>query len=198
MEIAWSPRPGWSSDCAGLVRRFPDLALGAASICSPEALRSAAAAGFTYAVSPVLDRALLDACDTLDLTLVPGVMTPTEVHQARQWGCPLVKLFPAAALGQGYWSGLRRPLGNPLPFCIAAGGIRPDEVMAWLQAGVDAVTLGSGLLEGGERVELGPSPAFWSHWVPSGLHSPGRAEEPLRATALRATEATHHRLHCPC
>ena len=155
VEIAWSPLPGWAADCGKLVRRFPELALGAASICHIEALHAAVAAGFRYAVSPVLDRSLLEASAALGLTLVPGVMTPSEVHQARQWGCHLVKLFPASVLGPAYWSRLRRPLGDPLPFCIAAGGITPEDVVVWLQAGVDAVTLGSGLFEADKRDQLG-------------------------------------------
>jgi 2-dehydro-3-deoxyphosphogluconate aldolase/(4S)-4-hydroxy-2-oxoglutarate aldolase len=32
-----------------------------------------------------------------------------------------------------------------LPACIAAGGLAPADVEAWLQAGVDAVALGGAL-----------------------------------------------------
>jgi 2-dehydro-3-deoxyphosphogluconate aldolase/(4S)-4-hydroxy-2-oxoglutarate aldolase len=147
VEIAWQPGPHWSDQCGELVRRFPSLALGAASVCDGAGVHAAAAAGFRYAVSPVLERSLLEAAAALDLTLVPGVMTPSEVNQARRWGCAIVKLFPAATLGVAYWRRLRAPLGEPLPFCISAGGIRPEEVLSWLEAGVDAVALGSALGE---------------------------------------------------
>jgi 2-dehydro-3-deoxyphosphogluconate aldolase/(4S)-4-hydroxy-2-oxoglutarate aldolase len=147
VEIGWQPGPHWSAQCRELGWRFPTLALGAASVCDEDGVKASAAAGFRYAVTPVLDRSLLEAAAALDLTLVPGVMSPSEVHQARRWGCAIVKLFPAATLGVAYWSRLRAPLGDPLPFCIAAGGIRPEEVLSWLEAGVDAVALGSGLGE---------------------------------------------------
>ena len=145
VEIAWQPQPHWSGQMAELVRRFSDLELGAASVCEPQGVADAAAAGCRYAVSPVLDPALLDGAVRRDLVLVPGVMSPSEVHAARQLGCPIVKLFPAVSVGIAYWRRLMEPLGAPLPFCIAAGGLKLSDVRPWLEAGVDAVALGSGL-----------------------------------------------------
>lgn len=144
VELAWQADPTWVGSCRELIGAFPGLRLGAASLGSAAALEDARRAGFTYAVSPVLDRDLVERAGS-DLVLVPGVMTPTEVHQARSWGCRLVKLFPAAPLGAGYWRRLAAPLGTPLPFCIAAGGLAVGDVLTWLEGGVDAVALGSSL-----------------------------------------------------
>jgi 2-dehydro-3-deoxyphosphogluconate aldolase/(4S)-4-hydroxy-2-oxoglutarate aldolase len=68
------------------------------------------------------------------------------VDAAVRYGCGAVKLYPASALGCGYWPSLQGPLG-PLPFCIAAGGLRCGDVLPWLEAGVDAVALGHGLFD---------------------------------------------------
>ncbi len=148
VEIAWNADPLWSAQIRELVAMFPSLSLGAASVCSPEAVVAAAEAGLSYAVSPVLERSLLCQAQDAGVTLIPGVMTPSEVHCARRWGARIVKLFPAAPLGPHYWRRLRDPLGEPLPFCIAAGGLAPADVLPWLAAGVDAVALGSSLLAG--------------------------------------------------
>ncbi len=145
VEIAWQPLSGWVEQMAELIHRFPDLDLGAASVCEPQGVEASAAAGCRYAVSPVLDPALLAAAAQHDLLLVPGVMTPSEVQLARRLGCAIVKLFPAVSVGIDHWRRLREPLGAPLPFCIAAGGLRPADVLPWLAAGVDAVALGSSL-----------------------------------------------------
>jgi 2-dehydro-3-deoxyphosphogluconate aldolase/(4S)-4-hydroxy-2-oxoglutarate aldolase len=168
VEIAWQPGPLWLKEMAALVDRFPDLELGVASVCEPEAVAAAATAGCRYAVSPVLDPALLHAAAERDLVLVPGVMTASEVHSARRLGCAIVKLFPAVSVGIDHWRRLREPLGRPLPFCIAAGGLGPADVRPWLAAGVDAVALGSRLgallgdPEGEEAVwqELLAGPAY--------------------------------------
>ncbi|KEF41404.1 MAG: 2-dehydro-3-deoxyphosphogluconate aldolase [Cyanobium sp. CACIAM 14] len=161
VEIAWAPGRHWSEQCRRLVDAFPALQLGAASICAPAALEAVLAAGFSYGVSPILDGALLERAAAAAFPLVPGVMTPSEVNTARSLGCSVVKLFPAITLGIGYWRRLADPLGGALPFCIAAGGLRPQDVIPWLAAGVDAVALGSSLLAGagdGEAasVEQGP------------------------------------------
>lgn len=144
VEIAWSGDPAWVEECRQLLRGFPQLLLGAASICHGEALEACRQAGFSYAVSPVLDGGLLQRAGP-DLVVVPGVMTPSEVQRARGLGAPLVKLFPAVTLGPAYWRRLAAPLGDPLPFCIAAGGLAVTDVEPWLAGGVDAVALGSRL-----------------------------------------------------
>ncbi len=156
VEIAWNADPLWSAQTRELVALFPSLRLGAASVCTPQAVVAAAEAGLSYAVSPVLERSLLCQAQDAGLTLVPGVMTPSEVHCARRWGARIVKLFPAAPLGPHYWRRLRDPLGEPLPFCIAAGGLGPVDVLPWLAAGVDAVALGSRLLREAEPFASGP------------------------------------------
>lgn len=158
VEIAWSPHPAWVLQCRQLIAAYPTLRLGAASVCTQEALADVIEAGFRYAVSPILDRSLIEAAGVAGLGLIPGVLTPSEVHAARSWGCPMVKLFPAASVGPGYWRRLVDPLGHPMPFCLAAGGLGPQDVLPWLAAGVDAIALGSGLLAAtsSSAVDLAP------------------------------------------
>jgi len=151
VEIAWQSGAGWISQCRELIGSFPGLRLGAASICTGEAISATREAGFCYAMAPILEASLLQQAEAVGLTLVPGVMTPSDIHQAMTLRCRLVKLFPAAVLGPSYWAGLREPLGGALPFCIAAGGLRPEDVLPWLQAGVDAVALGSRLISGADQ-----------------------------------------------
>jgi 2-dehydro-3-deoxyphosphogluconate aldolase/(4S)-4-hydroxy-2-oxoglutarate aldolase len=156
VEIAWVPCADWTAQCRQLIAAFPDLRLGASSICSAAALEAVLEAGFSYGVSPILDAALLERSFEAGFALVPGVMTPTEVNRARALGCSIVKLFPAITVGIGYWRRLREPLGAPLPFCVAAGGLHPSDVRPWLEAGVDAVALGSSLVGGAQGQEAPP------------------------------------------
>lgn len=149
VELAVQASRAWSQNTHRLAQTFPALRLGAASVTSLDHLEAVAAAGLAYAVSPIFDPELLQRAGLLGLTLVPGVQSPTEVHQAQKWGCALVKLFPARPLGPSYWPSLAGPLG-PLPFCIAAGGLACTDVLPWLDQGVDAVALGGRL--------FGPSP----------------------------------------
>jgi 2-dehydro-3-deoxyphosphogluconate aldolase/(4S)-4-hydroxy-2-oxoglutarate aldolase len=143
VEIACQPSADWSRQCRELMRAFPALHLGGASIVTRDGLRAVREAGLAYGVSPILDRRLQQEAAEAGFPLVPGVMTPSEVWKACRWGPGLVKLFPAAPLGASYWRRLRDPLGGSLPFCIAAGGLGLKDVCPWLAAGVDAVAVGS-------------------------------------------------------
>ncbi len=161
VELAVPPQPdaAWVGLGRELVQCFPELRLGAASLRSLEQLEAAHAAGLGYGVSPILEPALIAGARRLRLTLVPGVFSPTEVHRAQQLGCPLVKLYPAAALGPSYWPSLRGPLA-PLPACIAAGGLHCGDVLPWLAAGMAGVALGSRLFTAGPVADAPLDPAL--------------------------------------
>lgn len=154
VEIAWSVHPGWVEQVRELGARHSTLQLGAASVRSLPALEAVAAAGLPYAMAPVLDPLLQRQADRLGVQLVPGVFSPSEIHQAMALGCPAVKLFPAASLGVHHWQRLCAPFGGELPFCIAAGGLAVADLDAWLAAGVDAVTLGASVASGAALAEL--------------------------------------------
>ncbi len=68
---------------------------------------------------------------------VPGAFTPTEVETAWQGGAPLVKLFPAGALGPGYVRSLLSPLAGVK--LLATGGITAENARDFLDAGAVAV-----------------------------------------------------------
>lgn len=153
VEIAWTKHPAWAQQVALLRQRYPSLALGAASIISTSAVEAVLTAGLGYAMAPILDPVLQRQATEDGLLLVPGVFSPSDVQTARVLGCELVKLFPAVTLGVHYWQRLRQPLGE-LPFCIAAGGLGVGDLDPWLEAGVDAVTLGAQVTDGAELADL--------------------------------------------
>ena len=150
VELAVSLDPAWPLWVRSLVYAFPALQLGAASVRCGAGLDAAIAAGLGYAVSPILERSLLQRAAAAAIPLVPGVFSPSEIAAAVAWGAPAVKLYPAASLGPHYWQLLAGPL-RPLPFCIAAGGLTAADVEPWLEAGVNAVALGSSLFRRGDQ-----------------------------------------------
>ena len=122
LEVAWVDSPAWPDFVRGIRAACPGLQLGAASLTRPEALKDVQACGLPFGMSPCFDPELLALAREMGLLLVPGVFSPTELLQAMQQGCRLVKLFPSVQLGVGYVNSLRGPLG-PLPQVIAAGGL---------------------------------------------------------------------------
>ena len=146
VEIAWIEHPRWCDLVMAARSRHLHLSLGAASITQLSALQQVTELGFSYAMSPLLDRELQQRAKQLDFLLVPGVMTPSEIRHACDLGCHLVKLFPASVLGRGFYRQIAAPMGN-LPFMIAAGGLRAGDIYSWLEAGYDAIALGRTVFE---------------------------------------------------
>ena len=151
LEVAWLDHPGWVTFMQRLQLHCPGLNLGAASVTSSKAFMDLSQLELRYAMAPCWCPELVEQARGLGVLLVPGVFSPTEVFQAIRFGCRVVKLFPAANLGPGYWGRLRAPLG-PLPFVIAAGGLEVSDLKTWLEAGHGAVALG--------RRVVGSPPAF--------------------------------------
>jgi 2-dehydro-3-deoxyphosphogluconate aldolase/(4S)-4-hydroxy-2-oxoglutarate aldolase len=159
LEVAWLDQPGWMGFMRRVQDHCPELHLGAASVTVTKALNDLSRLDLSYAMAPCWCPELVEQARGLGVLLVPGVFSPTEVHQAMQFGCRVVKLFPAVNLGPGYWGRLQAPLG-PLPFVIAAGGLEVGDLPVWLEAGHGAVALG--------RRVVGSPPAFqalldWLH-----------------------------------
>ena len=151
LEVAWLDQPGWMGFMQRVQDHCPGLNLGAASVTAPKAINDLSRLDLSYAMAPCWCPELVEQAKGFGVLLVPGVFSPSEVHQAIQFGCRVVKLFPAVNLGPGYWGQLRAPLG-PLPFVIAAGGLEVSDLPAWLEAGHGAVALG--------RRVVGSPPAF--------------------------------------
>ncbi|MFL0781608.1 MAG: bifunctional 4-hydroxy-2-oxoglutarate aldolase/2-dehydro-3-deoxy-phosphogluconate aldolase [Prochlorococcus sp.] len=157
LECAWSAQPGWLEMMEAVRQSFPGLSLGAASVTSSEALAAVVELRLAYGMAPCWNPVLQRQAAELNQLLIPGVFSPTEVHQASAFGCRILKLFPASTLGIDYWHQLTAPLGGT-PFVIAAGGLKVADLSAWLAAGHDAVALGRGLVVDGQ---IDPSLHAW-------------------------------------
>lgn len=80
-------------------REFPQLLLGAGTVLRREELENAIAAGAAFAVAPGFNPTLVKAAIEQGFPFAPGVCTPSEVEQAVEMGCRLLKFFPAEAVG---------------------------------------------------------------------------------------------------
>ncbi len=118
--------------------------VGAGTVRTTDDVRRAVDAGAAFAVSPVLDRAVLDVAIERDLPFVPGAYTPTELDAAWRAGAAFVKLFPGSSAGPAHVREVRAPL--PEIELIVTGGIDASNAAAFLSAGATAVGVGSALL----------------------------------------------------
>ena len=136
--------PGAAAQIRAAVTSAQDrLAVGAGTVTSVAELDDAQAAGAGFIVTPVVVPDVIAECVRRGLPVFPGAFTPTEIHQAHRLGATMVKLFPAHRLGPGYVRDLKAPLSAVR--LLATGGIPPESLAEYVQAGADGFGIGSPL-----------------------------------------------------
>lgn len=124
-------------------RKPVDVVLGAGTVTSTEDAQRAVAAGATYLVAPTVDLDVIAWAVEHEIPILPGALTPTEIHTAWRAGAHAVKLFPASIGGPSYLKAVRGPLPDvPL---VPTGGIDVANAGAYLDAGAKALGVGSPL-----------------------------------------------------
>ncbi|MEI8265967.1 MAG: bifunctional 4-hydroxy-2-oxoglutarate aldolase/2-dehydro-3-deoxy-phosphogluconate aldolase [Betaproteobacteria bacterium] len=112
-------------------RHVPEATVGAGTLMCAADVQRALDAGAQFGVTPGLVPDLAQAAVRLQLPLLPGVWTASEVMQAMAWGFEALKLFPANGLDgvaqiehlQGVFPRAR--------FC-PTGGIKPEHITRYL------------------------------------------------------------------
>ncbi len=118
-------------DALSRMAAFPNLLTGAGTVLNVSQATEAMAAGAKFIVSPGMNVELIQWCLDKNITIIPGVCTPTEVMLAMNLGLRLVKFFPCEASG-----GLEmlRALRGPFPEMryLATGGIKLEAISNYL------------------------------------------------------------------
>lgn len=143
-----SPQP---FDSIGrLAAAFGGQALvGAGTVLTPEAVDRVAAVGGRLIVMPHADTAVIRAAKRAGLFAVPGFATPTEAFAALDAGADALKLFPAEAAPPAVLKAMRAVLPPAVPV-LPVGGIRPETMAGYWEAGAGGFGLGSALYKPGD------------------------------------------------
>jgi 2-dehydro-3-deoxyphosphogluconate aldolase/(4S)-4-hydroxy-2-oxoglutarate aldolase len=108
-----------------IAKALPEAVVGAGTLRVPADAKAAKDAGSRFAVSPGYTEAMGAACRAVDLPLLPGVATASEVMRAQADGLAFLKFFPAMQAGG---IPMLKALHGPFPdivFC-PTGGITPE------------------------------------------------------------------------
>ena len=110
---------------ARIAKNTPSLLLGAGTVLSVEQAKMAIDAGARFIVSPGLSKNVVEYCLKNTITVMPGVLTPTEIGLAIDLGLNVVKFFPAEPSGGvQYLKALAAPF-TEMQF-VPTGGIDKD------------------------------------------------------------------------
>ncbi|PZQ71553.1 MAG: 2-dehydro-3-deoxy-6-phosphogalactonate aldolase [Variovorax paradoxus] len=142
-----SPEP--LASIALLRRRFPDALVGAGTVLDAAQVRAVHDAGGELIVAPNFDAAVVAEARRLGMVSLPGVMTPTEAFGALAAGATGLKLFPAELASPAVVKALLAvlPRGTAL---MPVGGISPDNMQPWRDAGAAGFGIGSSLYKPGK------------------------------------------------
>jgi 2-dehydro-3-deoxyphosphogluconate aldolase/(4S)-4-hydroxy-2-oxoglutarate aldolase len=114
-----------------IAKEVPDAVVGAGTVRSSADAQAAAMAGARFAVSPGYTHAIGKACHDLELALLPGVATGSEILAAQEDGYVALKFFPAMqAGGPAMLKAWHGPF-NDVKFC-PTGGVTPGNAAEFL------------------------------------------------------------------
>ena len=125
------------------------MLVGAGTVLRVEQVGQVRDAGGRIIVSPDTNPNVTSAAAAAGLISCPGYFTPSEAFAAIRAGAHALKLFPAEGASPSVLKAQLAVLPRDMPV-LAVGGISPDNMRPWLDAGAAGFGLGSGLYKPGQ------------------------------------------------
>jgi 2-dehydro-3-deoxyphosphogalactonate aldolase len=133
-----------------LARKFGDsMLVGAGTVLKKDQVAEVKQAGGRIIVSPDTNIEVIAATADAGLVSSPGYFTPSEAFAAIRGGANALKLFPAEGASPAVLKAQLAVIPREIPV-MAVGGIKPDNMRPWLEAGASGFGLGSGLYKPGQ------------------------------------------------
>ncbi len=132
-----------------MLRKRDDMLIGAGTVLTKEEVKAVTEAGAQFIISPGTDAELIRFTNKQGVFSIPGAFTPTEIITAYQAGAGMVKFFPAGG-SLSFFKDLQGPLSH-IPM-MPTGGITPDNIATFQQAGGKAFGIGSALVEAKQTI----------------------------------------------
>lgn len=133
-----------------LATRFGErMLVGAGTVLDAADVARVKEAGGRIIVSPNTNIDVIKASAAAGLVASPGYFTPTEAFSAIRAGATALKLFPAEGASPELLKAQLAVIPRDVPL-IVVGGIKPDNMQPWLDAGATGFGLGGGLYKPGQ------------------------------------------------
>jgi 2-dehydro-3-deoxyphosphogalactonate aldolase len=128
------------------------MLVGAGTVLRAEEVQHVKDVGGRIIVSPDTNVEVIAAAATAGLVSSPGYFTPSEAFAALRAGAHTLKLFPAEGATPAVLKAQLAVIPKDVPI-LAVGGIKPDNMRPWLDAGASGFGLGGGLYQAGQSAE---------------------------------------------
>ena len=125
----------------------PSVIMGVGSIVDAPTAGIYIANGARFVVGPLLNAGVAKLCNRRCIPYSPGCGSATEIGDAQELGCEIIKVFPGSSVGGPDF--VKSILG-PMPWTriMPTGGVEPTEesLRKWFGAGIVACGIGSNMI----------------------------------------------------
>ncbi len=125
------------------------MLVGGGTVLTPEDVGRVRDAGGRITVSPNTSRDVIAQTAAAGMISCAGYFTPSEGFAAIDAGATALKLFPAEGASPEVLKAHLAVLPKDVPV-LAVGGIQPDNMQQWFDAGAGGFGLGGGLYKAGQ------------------------------------------------
>jgi len=137
--------PGALEVISELVKTMPKVLVGAGTVVNQDLAFKSFDAGAQFFVTPGFSQQTVAAAHDLDLLIMAGALTPSEVMTAWDAGVDFVKIFPCGNVGgPSYIKALKGPLPH-IPL-VPTGGVNLETATDYIRAGAAALGVGGELI----------------------------------------------------
>lgn len=150
LEITYSV-PGALRIVRRLAQEHSDdgVLIGVGTVIDSQSAYYAIEAGARMLVSPHLCPEMIKIANRYQAVSICGAFTPSEMLGAVEAGADIAKLFPAEAVGPAYVKAVTAPFPQ-IPIA-PTGGVSPENVRQWFDAGIFACGVGSYVSKAGGK-----------------------------------------------
>ena len=149
--VEFTNRGDFAHEVFGALNKYcaaelPEMMMGVGSVSDAGTAALYMQLGANFIVSASLKEDIAKVCNRRKVPYMPGCGTLTEIGQAEELGCDIVKLFPGSVYGPNFIKSIRGP--QPWTTIMPTGGVAPTEenLSGWFDAGAVCVGMGSKLI----------------------------------------------------
>lgn len=128
------------------LENLPEMVLGIGSVNDAPTAALYMQLGANFIVGASYREDIARICNRRKIAYLPGCGSLTEIGNAEEMGCEIVKLFPGSLYGPGFVKAIKGP--SPWTRIMPTGGVSTDRdnLKNWFEAGVSAVGMGSKMI----------------------------------------------------
>lgn len=125
------------------------MLVGAGTVLTPDHVRHVRNAGGRIIISPNTSLDVIGETAAEGMVSCPGYFTPSEAFAAIRAGATALKLFPAEGATPAVLKAQLAVIPKDIPVLVV-GGVKPDKMRPWIDAGAVGFGLGGGLYQPGQ------------------------------------------------